>query len=590
MPRTVNSTTVVSFVAIVFVLAFCNNIQGIAGFTTTTVAAATFGGSSSSSSSSSKTTSLSSTSGLTSQRFNRRNTASIATKEKTRRPRIATLLQANMKDSEDDKKNYDIMVVQEVDDDSSFGWLITLIIPLLFVYISNQWSRSSLYYLVDFSSGDKQPDPFYAMNVALNFSEAQYGLLASVAFTTLFAIASLGAGIASDRYNRKTLTIVSAVGWSIATLGTSLSTSYEQVVFCRIVMGLACAFSTPTAYTLIQQKVPKDRIALATSLYGTGVAFGGALAALSILLDKELGWQQAMFVISIFGFGSATLSALLLPDDPKDSTASSDETVITTTSTTIATSDDESATPFMDDVFEAFATTRVKWLYLGSFLRFCSGLCIGVWSAPYFRLAFPDNASDYAVAQAFITAIAGSASGLIGGATADWLTENAKNGGHGGDAATTDINNDDADPIGRRLWVPVVGSVLAAPAWYFAIHETDSFQIAMAWLALEYLVAECWFGPTISTMQATVGSKIGGTAQGLFTLTGAVANLAPTLLGFLYSQAAGVDVSSSSSSQLVELLSAGVCFGYISSAACFALSAQSPPPSSATGSIKAKQA
>ena len=447
-----------------------------------------------------------------------------------------------------------------------------------------------MYYLVDFSSGDKQPDPFYAMNVALNFSEAQYGLLASVAFTTLFAIASLGAGIASDRYNRKTLTIVSAVGWSIATLGTSLSTSYEQVVFCRIVMGLACAFSTPTAYTLIQQKVPKDRIALATSLYGTGVAFGGALAALSILLDKELGWQQAMFVISIFGFGSATLSALLLPDDPKDSTTSSDETVITTTSTTIATSDDESATPFMDDVFEAFATTRVKWLYLGSFLRFCSGLCIGVWSAPYFRLAFPDNASDYAVAQAFITAIAGSASGLIGGATADWLTENAKNGGSGGDAATADINSDDADPIGRRLWVPVVGSVLAAPAWYFAIHETDSFQIAMAWLALEYLVAECWFGPTISTMQATVGSKIGGTAQGLFTLTGAVANLAPTLLGFLYSQAAGVDVSSSSSSQLVELLSAGVCFGYISSAACFALSAQSPPPSSATGSIKAKQA
>ena len=465
---------------------------------------------------------------------------------------------------------------------NSFAWFFTLILPLLFVYISNQWSRSSLYYLVNFSP--ENADPFYAMNVALNFSEAQYGLLASVAFTTLFAIASLGAGIASDRYNRKTLTILSAVGWSVATLGTSLSSTYNEVVFWRIAMGLACAFSTPTAYTLIQQQVPKDRIALATSLYGTGVAFGGALAALSILLDKELGWQQAMVVISVFGFGSATLSALLLPDDPKDNKKSSEMEKATTRVIETTTSKVEESSPFLDDVVEAFATTRVKWLYLGSFLRFCSGLCIGVWSAPYFRLAFPDNASDYAVAQAFITAVAGSTSGLIGGATADWLTENARKSS-GDDGATT------VDPIGRRLWVPVVGSVLAAPAWYLAIHETDSFQVAMAWLAVEYLVAECWFGPTISTMQATVGSKIGGTAQGIFTLTGAVANLAPTLLGFLYAQAAGVDVSSSS--ELVNLLSVGVCFGYLSSAVCFAISSQSPPPpplSEASASIKAKQA
>jgi hypothetical protein len=171
-------------------------------------------------------------------------------------------------------------------------------------------------------------------------------------------------------------------------------------------------------------------------------------------------------------------------------------------------------------------------------------------------MIFPDNSSDYAIAQACITAIAGSASGLIGGATADWLSKNAE-----------------GDEIGPRLWIPVVGSLLAAPAWYFAVHSTESFQTAMSWLALEYFVAECWFGPTISSMQATVGSKVGGTAQGLFTLTGATANLAPTLLGFLYGQATGVEASS----ELVDLLATGVCFGYISSAFCFAMSARSPP-------------
>lgn len=66
---------------------------------------------------------------------------------------------------------------------------LSIVLPLLLVYISNQWSRSSLYYLVNFSDS---PDatPFTAMNVELGFTQAQYGALASVAFTALFAVAS----------------------------------------------------------------------------------------------------------------------------------------------------------------------------------------------------------------------------------------------------------------------------------------------------------------------------------------------------------------------------------------------------------------
>jgi hypothetical protein len=153
---------------------------------------------------------------------------------------------------------------------ASWMWIATLVLPLQLVYVSNQWSRSSIYYLVNFS---EDADPFRAMNVAVGFSEAQYGLLASLAFTALFAVASLGAGVAADKYNRKNLTIFAAIGWSVATLGTSLSSTYSEVLGWRIVMGLACAFTTPTAYTLINERVPKDRVSFATSLYGTGGEF-----------------------------------------------------------------------------------------------------------------------------------------------------------------------------------------------------------------------------------------------------------------------------------------------------------------------------
>lgn len=434
----------------------------------------------------------------------------------------------------------------------SSSWPISLVLPLWLVYTSNQWSRSSIYFLVDFSSGAK---PFQAMNVDIGFSEAQYGVLASVVFTSLFAVASLGAGVASDRFNRKFLTLASALAWSVATLGTAFSDSYTQVVICRVAMGLACAFSTPTAYTLIRDAVPKDRVALASSLYATAVALGSGLASLSILLDQELGWRNALIVISLFGAISVAASVLLLPDDPKESTPALKEEG---SDAEPATSSTPSITA---DIFETISTSRVQWLFLASFLRFCSGLCIGVWSAPYYRMVFADQQADYAIAQASISAIGASASGLLGGAAADWLS------------STTP--SEDPDKEGRKLWVPVVGSLLAAPAFYFAVHSEQSFEVAMAWLAVEYFVAECWFGPTITTLQATVDKRIGGTAQGLFTLTGAIANFAPSILGYVYGRTAE---AGESATELSSLLGAGVCFGYLSCAFCFAMAARASPP------------
>lgn len=119
---------------------------------------------------------------------------------------------------------------------------LTVLNPLLLVYISNQWSRSSVYYLVNFADGAVANT---AMNVDLGFSEAQYGALASVAFTALFAIASLFAGNLADKYDRKAMTVAACCIWSAATLGTGFAQDYDQVLAARVVMGLGAAFTTP---------------------------------------------------------------------------------------------------------------------------------------------------------------------------------------------------------------------------------------------------------------------------------------------------------------------------------------------------------
>ena len=421
-------------------------------------------------------------------------------------------------------------------DFTSLSWLFTLVLPLQLAYISNQWSRSSVYYLVNFSEDAK---PFYSMNADIGFTQAQYGLLASVAFSVLFAFASLGAGAAADRFNRKQLTIASMVGWGTATLGTAFSSSYDAVLFWRVIMGLACAFTTPAGYTLINDRVPEDRKSFASSLYGTGVALGGALASLSILLDNQIGWKQTTISIGLVAMVGSCIVLAVLPDDDKYRCAADGS----------RESGNLQGTSLLNDIDQVLSSNRVRWLFLGTFLRFSAGLSIGVWSASFYKMKFPDSASEYAVVQALITALAGSASGLLGGAIADWLAINSKEGD---------------DVVGKKLMIPAFGSILAAPAFYMAIHA-ESFEAAMIWLSLEYLVAECWFGPTISSLLGTVGNKVGGTGQGMFTLTGAMANIAPTAIGWAYGK-------ETTSVALSDLLSIGVCVAYISCALCFLIS------------------
>jgi hypothetical protein len=223
--------------------------------------------------------------------------------------------------------------------------------------------------------------------------------------------------------------------------------------------------------------------------------------------------------------------------------------------------------PFVEEVRDVLLSNRrVQWIYLASLLRFGSGLTIGIWGAPYFRLAYPDSQNLFAAYLATISAVGATVSGIAGGVAADRLSQRTDD--------NQGVNSDDL--IGRRLWVPIAGSILAAPAWFLAVQPHQDFQTSMGFLALEYLVAECWFGPTISTLQASVKPGTGGTAQGIFTLTGAVGNLAPSVVGFLYAASTAGD-NAAGADDLSGLLAAGVGFGYLTSAACFAMASRASP-------------
>lgn len=452
---------------------------------------------------------------------------------------------------------------------SSLKDILTLVAPLLLIYISNQWSRYSISYLVDFSSTS---DATTAMNVDLNFNQSQYGLLASAAFTVLFAFSSLVAGNLADKYNRKLLTLASCGVWALATLATSQAHSYNEVLILRIIMGGACAFAIPAGYSLIADNVSKDKLASSNSIYSSGVYLGGALSSISLLLDESIGWRGTLALIGGFGVVSAAAAGLLLPSDDRDTNTEPEEIGLTDNTQQNNSAEDNS---LLQNTLQILSIPRVQFIFLASFLRFCSGLMIAVWAAPYYKQAFPDNASEYAVVNAFIVGAMGMTSGIAGGAIADklgaWFKETKADISDMNPVAGALSVYENFDEQTIRLLLPIIGSLLAIPAWYLTT-QVDSFEIAMFWLAVEYLVAECWFGPTIAVLQSTVGASKTGTAQGLFVLTGALANSAPTLLGWIYGNQIAGQSSSSSSEALANLLAVGVCATYFLSSVFFAVS------------------
>jgi len=206
---------------------------------------------------------------------------------------LGTRLLQSMEDSDTKKET-----------SSSLGEILVIVLPLLLIYVSNQWSRYSISYLVDFPDTTSISTPeassaisaFKAMNIDLQFTEGQYGFVASTAFTILFALSSLIAGDFADKYNRKILTLVSCSVWALATIYTSQAHSYNEVLLARVIMGGSCAFSIPAAYSIISERVSKDNLAFSNSIYGSGVYIGGSLSSLSLLIDESLGGNEPITI------------------------------------------------------------------------------------------------------------------------------------------------------------------------------------------------------------------------------------------------------------------------------------------------------
>jgi MFS family permease len=146
---------------------------------------------------------------------------------------------------------------------------------------------------------------------AFKLSKAEVGLLASVNLA-VFAVASLVSGPIADRIGPRKVIFSGILVWSIATIGSALSTSFPMLLVFRALVGVGEGAYGPSANTLLCADAPPEKRGRALGIYNVGMALGGTAGLiLGTLAAPRIGWRGAFWIAGAPSMLLALLSAFI---------------------------------------------------------------------------------------------------------------------------------------------------------------------------------------------------------------------------------------------------------------------------------------
>ena len=152
---------------------------------------------------------------------------------------------------------------------------------------------------------------------------------------------------------------------------------------------------------------------------------------------------------------------------------------------------------FFDAMKELFMNEVCRYLVIAGCSRYWAGYSIGFFMPKFFGGVYPSYyVKYYSTMNAAVVSLCGLASSVGGGIISDYFD---KKGYH----------------VSKAM-VCFVGTALGIPTIILCTCVQNNFWISMTGLALEYLFAECWIGPTITMILGVVSNKNKGFAVGAF--------------------------------------------------------------------------
>jgi len=145
----------------------------------------------------------------------------------------------------------------------------------------------------------------------LQITDTQVSLLTGFAFAVVYAVMGIPMGRAADLKVRKHVIIFGVTIWSVLTMYCGFARNFTQLFFARMGVGFGEAALTPTAYSMVADLFPPEKLGRAMSVFVLGGVAAGA--ALSLLLGGLIiGWVETIGAITLPIIGEVKAWQLVL--------------------------------------------------------------------------------------------------------------------------------------------------------------------------------------------------------------------------------------------------------------------------------------
>lgn len=316
-------------------------------------------------------------------------------------------------------------------------------------------------------------------------SDAQFGLLTSV-FLWVYGILSPFTGFLADRFSRSRVITASLFVWSATTFLTAYSTTFEQLLATRVLMGISESCYIPAAYALIVDYHNGPTRSFASGLHIAGIMSGQSFGFVGGWLAEKYHWGTAFGVFGIVGVVYSLFLAFLLRDPPKSEQL-------------IALESDSKVNFFsgIRDLFKrrAFILVFIVWGLLG-----VSGWIISGWLPVFYQKQFDLSqtlSGLYATGYIYPASIVGV---ILGGLWTDYWGRRYKY---------------------AQLIVPIIGLLISVPCVIFA-SLSDSLVFAITLFMVYGLVRMFTDANIMPILCLAADRRYRATGFGIMNLLGCV--------------------------------------------------------------------
>lgn len=124
----------------------------------------------------------------------------------------------------------------------------------------------------------------------------RFGYLGTVNLL-VFALCSLVSGPIADRIGPRKVIFTGILVWSIATIGSALSSSFSMLLFFRGLVGVGEGAYGPSANALLCADAPPEKRGRALGIYNIGMALGGTSGlVVGTILAPLVGWRGVFWI------------------------------------------------------------------------------------------------------------------------------------------------------------------------------------------------------------------------------------------------------------------------------------------------------